>query len=577
MHIKYGGILFNFEIIIQKGDRFMKKYLLLIFLSIPIYSFSQTEVWRQNGYSLSGYLDAVIISEGNGNIYLARKNRADTLKKINSMGTVVNQIEIPALKQLIKSKEGFYALFWGETWFFTTIAYYDTSLTRLWERSYWGNVNIQSAVDSKGNLIILDPILHFFNKYSPTGELIFERAVPRPVDSYGKENCTMYVDASDNIWFVLHSITSPFHSKYGYVHVYRFNSGGNLYPERDIKITRQIVWTSITGSITEIEWPYLTKAITSNDKLILAGTYYKSKEHSNQRITIFNYFSEGRLINVNNKGFVKRFNLKGNGKYICNGDWYRETSNGENFINDLTAGKGGSVYVVGTLSRGLATCDSNLHTDGFIMKYNTNKHKIEWRNIIPDRKPGVAFFDPTRGIIVTFPEFIRVYDPSGSSRSNTYQFYDEIRAFPRWINNEPGYIYLFMKERDSQNYYLAKYLLPQSTFTENYSFAETDDETVVDEYHLYQNYPNPFNSSTSIKYSLPADAFTTIKVFNLLGEEIVTLVDEIKDEGSHEVTFDAPTISAELPSGVYFFRISAVDISNPSNKFTQTKKLLLLK
>jgi len=86
-------------------------------------------------------------------------------------------------------------------------------------------------------------------------------------------------------------------------------------------------------------------------------------------------------------------------------------------------------------------------------------------------------------------------------------------------------------------------------------------------YSLTQNYPNPFNPSTKINYSLPVEANVTLKVFNILGQEVITLIDnEQVAAGNHEITFNASSI----PTGIYLYRIQAGD-------FVQTKKMMLLK
>ena len=86
------------------------------------------------------------------------------------------------------------------------------------------------------------------------------------------------------------------------------------------------------------------------------------------------------------------------------------------------------------------------------------------------------------------------------------------------------------------------------------------------EYSLKQNYPNPFNPVTSIQFNIPSKSNVTLKVFNSLGKEIVELMNEVKSEGSYEVKFDA----ANLPSGVYYYKLS-------SDNFSETKKMILLK
>ena len=92
------------------------------------------------------------------------------------------------------------------------------------------------------------------------------------------------------------------------------------------------------------------------------------------------------------------------------------------------------------------------------------------------------------------------------------------------------------------------------------------EKNIVEEYHLSQNYPNPFNPSTTIKYQIPNAGNVTLKVFDILGREVTTLVDEFKNEGRYEVNFNA----SKLASGVYIYTIRA-------NDFTASKKLMLLK
>lgn len=89
---------------------------------------------------------------------------------------------------------------------------------------------------------------------------------------------------------------------------------------------------------------------------------------------------------------------------------------------------------------------------------------------------------------------------------------------------------------------------------------------VLNDYSLSQNYPNPFNPSTIINYSLKNDGRVILKIFNTLGEEIRTLVNEIKSEGSHYAEFDA----SQLPTGVYIYQIRSGD-------FVSSKKMMLIK
>jgi photosystem II stability/assembly factor-like uncharacterized protein len=89
---------------------------------------------------------------------------------------------------------------------------------------------------------------------------------------------------------------------------------------------------------------------------------------------------------------------------------------------------------------------------------------------------------------------------------------------------------------------------------------------IPSQFILEQNYPNPFNPTTTISFSIPTSEFVTLKVFDMLGKEVATLVNEEKAAGSFEIEFNA----ANLSSGIYFYNLQA-------GGFTQTKKLILMK
>jgi hypothetical protein len=86
------------------------------------------------------------------------------------------------------------------------------------------------------------------------------------------------------------------------------------------------------------------------------------------------------------------------------------------------------------------------------------------------------------------------------------------------------------------------------------------------EYFLSQNYPNPFNPLTKIEYSIPTHSYVTMKVFDLLGREVIDLVNAEKESGYYEIEFNA----SDIPSGIYFYEMR-------TESFVQTRKLILLK
>ena len=106
------------------------------------------------------------------------------------------------------------------------------------------------------------------------------------------------------------------------------------------------------------------------------------------------------------------------------------------------------------------------------------------------------------------------------------------------------------------------------------TYSSVGDKQIVNKFELYQNYPNPFNPTTKISYAIPYDGIVKLNVYDILGRKIAELVNGEKHPGKHSVIFNA----SSLPSGVYFYRIEVESISsNGSNKFTNVKKLLLIK
>ncbi|MCC6255841.1 MAG: T9SS type A sorting domain-containing protein, partial [Ignavibacteriaceae bacterium] len=111
------------------------------------------------------------------------------------------------------------------------------------------------------------------------------------------------------------------------------------------------------------------------------------------------------------------------------------------------------------------------------------------------------------------------------------------------------------------------YRLKQIDNDGQFEYSEMVEVQVVpNKFELYQNYPNPFNPSTKIRYQLPNESKVVIKIYNILGSEVMELVNSKKEAGVYEAEFNA----ASLSSGTYIYKISA-------DNFVQTKKMILLK
>lgn len=114
-----------------------------------------------------------------------------------------------------------------------------------------------------------------------------------------------------------------------------------------------------------------------------------------------------------------------------------------------------------------------------------------------------------------------------------------------------------------------KYRLKQTDFNGNFKYYELSNEVsigVPDKFYLSQNYPNPFNPVTNLGFGISESGFVTLKVYDVLGNEVAVLVDENKAPGYYNIQFDGKNLS----SGIYYYRLE-------SSGFVQTKRMMLLK
>ena len=231
---------------------------------------------------------------------------------------------------------------------------------------------------------------------------------------------------------------------------------------------------------------------------------------------------------------------------------------GEFVITDLiflgatkafTMTSGGFATLVSTTPyqvRGLGYEDPLLPVEltSFVSSVSGNNVTLNWTTASESNNSG---FEIERSIVNG--EWSKVGNVSGNGTttvSNNYSFSDRNLA--------------------SGNY---NYRLKQIDFNGNFEYFNLSNEVnigVPDNFELSQNYPNPFNPSTTINYSLPTDSKVNIRLFDMSGKEVATLVNEDKTAGYYSVNFNASSLS----SGVYYYSINA-------NNFTSTKKMMLIK
>jgi hypothetical protein len=128
--------------------------------------------------------------------------------------------------------------------------------------------------------------------------------------------------------------------------------------------------------------------------------------------------------------------------------------------------------------------------------------------------------------------------------------------------------YSYSDQPDLNGAHQLYYRLKQIDFDGTFSYSNVVNVTydMPGTFVLNQNFPNPFNPSTRITYFVPKESFVSIKVYDFLGREVKTLVNNFQTTGSHEIVFDA----SDMPSGTYFYTLV-------TDNYSSTKKMLLLK
>jgi photosystem II stability/assembly factor-like uncharacterized protein len=194
----------------------------------------------------------------------------------------------------------------------------------------------------------------------------------------------------------------------------------------------------------------------------------------------------------------------------------------------------------------------NVFGQGVIMRTNDGGNNWESNYLQSSSLNDVVFVDDSTGWVVGDYGFIFHTEDGGETWEQVESGTNaDLNRVVFTENGETGYI-----------------------FDDNNTLLRYDKATDVNEidavvplmFKLYQNYPNPFNPTTTIDYSIKQDGLVSLKVYDVLGSEVVSLVNDNQIAGNYLVQFDA----SNLPSGIYIYRLT-------SGQFTSSKKLILLK
>jgi len=238
---------------------------------------------------------------------------------------------------------------------------------------------------------------------------------------------------------------------------------------------------------------------------------------------------------------------------------------GYDYANDLIIDYQNNIYVTGRSYGGASDADYttikyNLQgVQQWVQRFNGPGNYFDESNSI--------FLDDSSNVYVT--GFTSTPPPNGTSQFTTIKYNSS--GDQQWLMNYPGGGYSIIVDK-SQNVYVSG-----SNNNDNVTIKYTQlvginpiSSKIPDDFNLYSNYPNPFNPSTKIKFSIPEKSYTQLKIFNSLGDEIKTLLNEELKPGVYELYF----IDNKLSSGVYFYKLTAVSYKN---NFVKTMKMILLK
>ena len=301
-------------------------------------------------------------------------------------------------------------------------------------------------------------------------------------------------------------------------------------------------WTLVNSGLTNTS----VNSLTSTGTNLFAGTWgggvFLSTNNGSLWVEVNSGLTNPIILSLAANGLNVFAGSYGGGVFVSSNNgstWSSANSGLTDLIINTIAIAGGNVFI-GTLSGVFRTTDNGSN----------------WTQV------NAGLTDTSIGTISVIGINIFVGTPSGVflSSNNGDTWLNVSSGLPNYsvlsLAFDATYIYAGL-------YYGGVWRRPLS---EMITGVEDQSNAIPSQFVIEQNYPNPFNPSTKIRYSVPQSSNVMIKVFDILGNEIETLVNEEKPVGTYEITWYAES----LPSGIYFYTINA-------ESFVETKKLVLLK
>jgi len=414
---------------------------------------------------------------------------------------------------------------------------YNSNGDTLWVRKYNGPGNNEDvansiAVDDSGNVYVtgLSDDVGTFSvfatiKYNSNGDTLWVRRYNGPGNG-SNDASALAVDGSGNVHVTGYSYGSGTSKDYATV---KYNSNGDT------------LWVRRYNGPGNSDDDATSFAVDGSGNVYVTGSSYGSGTSYYDYATI---------------------------KYNSNGDtlWVRRYSGPENGLDNassLAVDGSGNVYVTG-LSYGVGTS-----SDYATIKYNSNGDTLWVRRY---NGPGNSYdkatslaVDGSGNVYITCNSdgIVTVKYSSTGNEEWASHYGTDYPRFPYGIRvDKTGNVYVggnTMISRSTSFYTTIKYVQTPTA-------VEERSTSVPSNFSLEQNYPNPFNPTTTISYQLPISSKVTLRIYDLLGREVATLVNQEESAGWKEVEWDASSIA----SGIYFYKLQA-------NNFIETKKMLIIK
>jgi len=417
---------------------------------------------------------------------------------------------------------------------------WDSDGNLLWAKLYdGGDIDFAYAIaaDQSGNICVtgtswkaVQSYNYFTIKYNPDGDTLWTHMFAGNDDA----GDIAYAIAVDNTGNTIVSGSTDW--RYGTSDIVTIK----------LNIAGDTVWTHQYNSPQNGQDGFSALEVDDFNNIYIAGVTYTN----NQDILLIKYNPAGDTVWTQ--------------KYVGPG-------NGNDQITDMVVDNSGNIYVAGKTY----TADTGI--DFLTIKYNS-AGVLQWVKTYAglgnygDYAGSIALDDLGNVYVTGTTEKSSInsdyatvkYDPDGNEKWNiTYKGPDDRNDYGNSIClDDSGYVYVTgMSGSLGGGFDFATI-----KYTQTPNDLQPGRQTFPGEFKLSQNYPNPYNLSTNIEFRIPKNEFVTLKIFNILGEEVAMLVSGRLVAGSHSVEFDA----SDLASGVLFYKLTSGD-------YTAVKKMLLLR